>query len=760
MTMPGPLLAAFVTPGLFAIGSAMVAAPILIHLLARRRFKRIRWAAMDFLIDAERRNRRRVRMEELILLALRCLAVLALSLLVARPFLRPTGLAAALGGSRHTERIFVLDDSFSMGYRGEGDSSFDRAKVAIRRLIDAIRSESPDDTVSILRTSSIERPLESGVYLDDGQTDALLERLAGVQPSNRSMDLAGVIEGVADDLRRSQEVVSAAVYFISDFQRKDWSAANRESTGSGCFAPLEAWAGGERALRIVCINVGDDQAVNSAVTGLRVTSGALVAGTEAPVRATLMHHGGSAIENVTLGASVGQVAQAVKPVDELSPGQEVSVELPLEFALAGQETVRVELPADALPIDDARVRVVDVSSALRVLVVNGEPATDVLDDEVALLTTALRPEGDVFSGIESTVVDELEFESTTLDGFHAVVLANVYRMGEAAVTALEGFVTQGGGLLVFLGDQVDAEAYNSLLFRDGDGLLPVRLLEAVRPPDEVHLVITDALHPVLRGLALGGDPLGLGRIPFFGYFPCHPIDTSMDPAPKEGEEKSEQVPLRDVRVLATFDNADAAPAIVEGRFGRGQVVVVSTSVDKEWNLWPDTPVYLPVMNELVRHLSRSSAGDQEFSVGSAIEIPLDVSMFEPDAIVRTPGFPAEREIGVTAAPTGEGTGLVIRWEATDAPGVYQFVLRRREGGEMVRIVAVNPDPRESDLAACNEADVRRVAGSTNIDYVAGIDRLGGATQEGRIEFWRFVLVAALIVLMAEQGLAWRWGVRG
>ena len=71
-----------------------MAVPILIHLLARRRFRRICWAAIAFLLEAERRNRRRIRVEQLILLALRCLAVLLLALLVSRPFVQPGSLAA------------------------------------------------------------------------------------------------------------------------------------------------------------------------------------------------------------------------------------------------------------------------------------------------------------------------------------------------------------------------------------------------------------------------------------------------------------------------------------------------------------------------------------------------------------------------------------------------------------------------------------------------------------------------------------------
>ena len=92
------ILAALVSPSLFVGGAAAIAAPILIHLLARRRFKRIRWAAMEFLIHAERRNRRRIRMEEWILLALRCLAILAIALIVSRPFIRSGSFVSSLGG--------------------------------------------------------------------------------------------------------------------------------------------------------------------------------------------------------------------------------------------------------------------------------------------------------------------------------------------------------------------------------------------------------------------------------------------------------------------------------------------------------------------------------------------------------------------------------------------------------------------------------------------------------------------------------------
>ena len=62
-----------VNPSLFLAGAAAIALPIIIHLLNKRKFIVVDWAAMDFLLDADKKNRRRIRLENLLLLLLRCL---------------------------------------------------------------------------------------------------------------------------------------------------------------------------------------------------------------------------------------------------------------------------------------------------------------------------------------------------------------------------------------------------------------------------------------------------------------------------------------------------------------------------------------------------------------------------------------------------------------------------------------------------------------------------------------------------------------
>ncbi len=757
------MLAAFVTPALFYGGAAAVSAPILIHLLARRRFKRIRWAAIEFLVDAQRRNRRRIRLEEWVLLALRCLAILFVALIVSRPYIVPSGLAAGLSGSRRTERIFVLDDSYSMAYTWGGKTSFDRAKHAVAELIHSIRTESPDDTVSLLRMSSMDEPVDAGTYLDDSQVDALLARVEALAPTQQSIDPYTVVESLSQTLKDMPDVIDAAVYLISDVQRHDWVARavqrNGPSEPAGFLDPLASWMERNRGLHVFLINVGDADADNSAVTELMVDPGPLVAGTSANVRVTIANNSDRSLDSAVLGLTVGHLAQEPTPIEAIEPRQQRTMELSVAFLRDGYETLRVQLPTDALPVDNVRYLAAEVAGAVRVLLVNGEPSIDEYEDESFFLATALRPEGEVFSGNEVVVVDETELNGADLRAFDVVVLANVYHVGETAVTSLEQFVRRGGGLVVFLGDQVDPDFYNTALYRDGAGWLPASLGDRLHVPSASHLVVTERLHPAMRQLSREGDPLGIGQVTFREYYALEP--TSSTEAADGGAGVAEP-PVRSsapCRVIARFDDADEHPAIIERPFGLGAVILSASAVDKEWNQWPDHPTYLPVMTELIRSVAGRGHRAPTHWVGSRIEVPVDPAAFDPDVIVRTPAYPNAREVSVTALPDNERDGLTAVWEQTDSPGFYEFTLRRREGGEITKIVAVNVDPREADLAQAREDELRKAAGTVPFEYIAGLDELAAETHEARSELWRLFLAAAVIVLMGEQFLAWRWGRR-
>src|SRR3954467_7977510 len=110
----------FQHPWYMAFGGILISPPILIHLTNRMRFKRIRWAAMEFLLKSQKRNRRRLIIEQLILLLLRILMVLLVALLVAR------WIYGGDKSSTGTAHVVVVDDTLSMRDRwkdAQGDHS-------------------------------------------------------------------------------------------------------------------------------------------------------------------------------------------------------------------------------------------------------------------------------------------------------------------------------------------------------------------------------------------------------------------------------------------------------------------------------------------------------------------------------------------------------------------------------------------------------------------------------------------------------------
>ena len=577
---------------------------------------------------------------------------------------------------------------------------------------------------------------------------------------------------LAELLEEAPGVTNAAVYILSDFQRHDWTTApgtQPEST-PGLFAPLQAWAKNERQLSVALIDVRNESPANTAVIDLSVAAGQLVAGTEAAVRTVVGNYGNQAIESVELQATVGNLVQPSETISAIAPGQTATLDVRATFLHSGTDPFSVQVPSDALPIDNERFLAVQVVPAIRILVVNGDPSPDAYDDEVTFLATALRPEGEAFSGNELTIVDESQLAEMDLAPFHMVILANVYRAADPTVEALEQFARSGGGILIFLGDQVVPEIYNASLFRQGAGLLPGSLTERLLPSEPVNLVVVDRLHPALRALSGDRDPLGLGQVPFFSFLGCAPFagddfntDLAIDsPGSSEDSFSSTDSPSTGVEqpanVLVNYDDAEDNPAIIERPYGLGKVLLITSSADKGWNHWPDHPTYLPFLLELTRYAARRSQEGGGHWVGEPIEFSFDPNTHTPDAIIRTPAFPDERESSVTGQPV-EGRGLLFRWEHTEQPGFYQLVVRRQDGGESRRIVAVNVDPRESDLTSASEAELRQAAGDLDLIYVRGVQSIASTTAEARTELWRLSLVAALLALFGEQSLAWWWGRR-
>lgn len=768
------MLAVFVSSAAVYAGAAGVSIPILIHLLSKRRFHRVRWAAMDFLLEAERQNRRRVRIEQLILLALRCLAMLLIGVLLARWYVPPRGLAAMIGGTARTQRVVVLDDSFSMGYRAEGGTLFDAARASVLRLAQWLQQASPQDSLTILLASRTEPPIVNVLKLGESGIEDLRSQLDRLKPSDRGGCIRDGLIAVRKRLDSQSETVNAAVYVVSDFQTVDWLAAAEDGAGrapgglssGGPLAPLADWPNERRTLRVLLLDVGIDGAANTCASSFTLDQPQIVAGVPARFLAPVTNYARTEANIASLRVYVGEASQPPVPVPTIRPGQTVGVPVELTLPSPGPASITVELPDDRLVVDNRRYLAVDVQRAIRVLLVNGQGETGAAREDTPLLAVALRPEGPAYSGNEVETIDENALEDVNLAAYHVVILANVFRLTDSVVTQLERFARGGGGVVFFLGDQVDPDLYNRLLYRAGAGLLPARLgepIEAQRAEAGFRFVDPDFTHPLLRNFA-GSD------VPFFDgiltreFVACTPAGATSRAATSSAATAPASAPAEGaaVRVLLSFDDADRHPAVVERVFGRGRAVLFTTTANKVWTNFPDWFTYVAMMQDLVQHVARpgdASIPQSDVLVGSPIRLQLEAGRFDPQATVRTPTYPGEPESTVEARPDGPEGAVQLSWPNTNHAGVYQFGLQETGGQAVMRLAAVNVDSRESNLAHCDEQALGQSVAGLPVTYVRGGEMLRDDSADAKQEMWPAVLLALVTVLMTESALAWWFGAR-
>ena len=150
---------------------AAAAAPLLIHLLFRRRYREVPWAAVDYLLAALQKSSRRLRAEQWILLAIRTAIIVCVVVAVAGPYWELLGGTPAIGQPVH--KILVIDGSYSMGYKPAEKSRFELAKQFARDIIG--RSSQGDGFSLVLMSAPPRVVVGTPAFVSDDVRTALAQ---------------------------------------------------------------------------------------------------------------------------------------------------------------------------------------------------------------------------------------------------------------------------------------------------------------------------------------------------------------------------------------------------------------------------------------------------------------------------------------------------------------------------------------------------------------------------------------------------------
>lgn len=706
-------------------GLGLISIPVIIHFLFRRRFRRVEWAPMRYLKLTIQRNRRRIQVEQLLLLLLRMAIIALLFLLVARPVLHLAGLGSWLGSSSRTSKLLVLDDSLSMGLATGGQSAFERA----RDLVAAVAREiGPHDRFTLVLASRPKQPLLHEVEsLDQQQISTLLESL---KPTDAFVSWAPTMSAVG-------ELVSASIYpvrdvtLITDLRRAGWEQSLEQLA--------QQWATERVRLRI--FNVGADSKHQLSLEQLKAEDAVAVIGTQARWDAVVRNSSDQSFDHAEATVLIDGKPSALT-LPPLPAGQSVTVPLTANFQEAGLHYISLRLPDDDLPADNQRWNVVDVLEHRHVILVDGQPASEPLSGSVDFLAFAFTSGGSDFQ--VDTLVD---LEASSLQGIRPdlMILADVASVTPQQAQKLRTLVEAGMGLMIFVGDQIDPDNYNQVLRRGGIDLLPA-VLERIDDEGAGGLLLEENSPQSLDALRQL-SPAVLARIRTKKFYHVQvPADAAGD-----------------IRVLARWNDSASSIASVEKVVGRGRVLLWTTSANKAWTDWPvgpAAPTYVLGMRESAKALSRRGVGTRDLTAGERLwhALAADVKVRTPT--IETPGgdkpkpLPTETidQLNTKTGETAAAAELGLAYADANQAGLYRMNWQAEPGGQQTDLFAVNPDRRESNLAAIAPTDLRALWGSLQPEIIS----LAGAAQSLDTrgdEIWRPLAMCLLGVVVVEACFA-------
>ena len=346
----------------------------------------------------------------------------------------------------------------------------------------------------------------------------------------------------------------------------------------------------------------------------------------------------SVLPPATRNVAAGAPAHRVQP---FVPGKEVTLQIPLarageatprkftafsgpglefnlmpekEYAADAAEvalTLKPEKPGDVeaavrvksldpWPLDDQRQYVIRFTGRQPVLLVDGDPGNDdskprnafdapggsPFASEVYYLRHALAtPDKGQTASAFDAVVTRTDFGHLDEQTWKAIALCNVRNLDDATLERLEEKVKAGTGLLIFLGDKTNIEAWDAI---HKAGLSPAEIAENPDPPVPRPLTEWDAKHPALASFVTreNGD---LSRILLKDRFVL--------------------TPDKDATVLASMNGK--RPALVTKLYGKGRVVLFANPADRDWTDFPSERLYLPFMQSIFRYAAQSGTSDED-----------------------------------------------------------------------------------------------------------------------------------------------------
>jgi hypothetical protein len=637
----------FLNMGLL-LGLAGISIPVIIHLFNRRKSKILDWGAMRFLLESLASRRRRILLEEVLLLATRCMLLALLVLAMARPFIpaasripwlvilplmllgiamlgvsfalwqypiwrkRLMCVAAGLillscltvalekwlnlrrfGGRGHKDVALIIDGSNSMTMTLEGKTNFERALEEARMII----HNAPRKTAFSILLGGPSPSLKTPGPITDHKE--LMTVLDGLRPAQGSMGAVDAMYHGAISLAQGQHP-SKQIVVLTDGQRTGWDIDSPSS-----WMPLaQAFKALPTSPQMVIRQLElPPQYRNAALADIQLSRNVIGTDREVGITVHIENTGTEAVTPKAILLKIDEEEFSDSLISQLTPGAEETFKFSFRFKKPGPHILQARVVLeDDLPSDDRYVRVLHVVDTVRVLIVDGNPAGRFMDRAAAFSALAMAPSEKTTGDIENrpgdtspparfVLVPELKdapaiSDIESFDAYAVVVFADVPRIPAAAAEKLAKFVADGGGLLIGAGARSLPEFYNRWKHEERTPMLPATL--------ESFVLIGDDRDAARLSLStFSHDALrdiadesqsDMGSVRLSGYWRLKP--RAMDADVSEGAR------------LSTGE-----PWLMQRKLGEGVVLLVGSGLDAHGSNLATRQAFVPLVHELIYSLA-------------------------------------------------------------------------------------------------------------------------------------------------------------
>src|SRR5213594_4686 len=692
----------------YLFGLVAAALPVLIHLLNRRRLKRIRFPAVRFILVSQRRISRTYRLRHWILLALRTVAVLLLVLLLANPIFQ-IGAGLFAGGGPLSLAI-IFDNSLSMTWSRQ-EEGFKQAKEAARLLISSLNE---GDRAALIPTDATEKT-EARLK---GEKALLLKELDAIELSAGTADFALA-------LKKAYQAVRGPAA-----QKEIWLFTDMALTGWDRFS-LAAVGQYDSLIPVKIISVASQELpLNATIKELTIQGQGIGVGLPLQLEASLINFTDKEIRDLLVQLNVDEQNREQRLVS-LPPKRELTVPFRFSVNQPGAHQGYVSLKKAGLAGNPVAYFTLKAQEKLKVLLVDGDPQTSLVQSETFFLSRALNPTGESDASVFlPTVIIPEGLSAASLDSYQVLILCNVPAIPDPLLPKLKDFLQRGGGLLIFLGDRVQAEDYNLKLLQSSPSVLPGRITDKKSLSEAAAEKIgkVNTAHPALQGFS---DQL---------------LRESLLSARVRGYIHSE---MADRSPLIALANGE--PLLLEKKMGSGKVMLVTTSADRDWSDLPLKTAYLPLMQSLISYLAGGKRGvfDAGITAGEAKVFSLPPSYVGKNLRIVKPDR-KEREIPVVASRDE----AVASFEENNLAGIYWLAATSGiEPAGLAEFYPVNSPFLESRVAAIDGRELQAKLNPIRAEVVP-IESLSNGGK--RTDLSLPLLLLLIVTLVSEGWLAQRF----